>query len=349
MNTGASVVDAAAAAAAAASAAVVVAHHDRPSFSKRTRLGGQSKMRNLRDKRQRQRLYQLRHCPSTGSSDAHAHALVHDGWKCFQKKRCGFSDRSRAWSDETNQKHPLHPDPHFNPSSSTTCFFFYYSSNPLFLLFFFSLSLPSSLHPCIHLFIDSSIHSFIHSGHFYSAPSSPLLLRGAPCPSVHSPIGLVIHISIYSSMLPSVHLSNHAYIYLSIRADFHQSIHPSLGLFIHLSIQPSAHLSIHLYIYLFIHLFIHFSMITHLFVHRSIQSSIHLTIYPSFNQSSHPCIIQSSTDLFIHPSTCPYIRPPPVHSTAHPLIKCFRIRLRQAYYALNTIEIDDCQLVTIYI
>ena len=25
-----------------------------------------------------------------------------------------------------------------------------------------------------------SIHSFIHSGHFYSAPSSPLLLRGAP-------------------------------------------------------------------------------------------------------------------------------------------------------------------------
>ena len=27
---------------------------------------------------------------------------------------------------------------------------------------------------------DSFIHSFIHSGHFYSAPSSPLLLRGAP-------------------------------------------------------------------------------------------------------------------------------------------------------------------------
>src|SRR6218665_256093 len=26
----------------------------------------------------------------------------------------------------------------------------------------------------------ASIHSFIHSGHFYSAPSSPLLLRGAP-------------------------------------------------------------------------------------------------------------------------------------------------------------------------
>src|SRR6218665_876349 len=24
------------------------------------------------------------------------------------------------------------------------------------------------------------MHSFIHSGHFYSAPSSPLLLRGAP-------------------------------------------------------------------------------------------------------------------------------------------------------------------------
>ena len=26
----------------------------------------------------------------------------------------------------------------------------------------------------------SFIHSFIHSGHFYSAPSSPLPLRGAP-------------------------------------------------------------------------------------------------------------------------------------------------------------------------
>ena len=28
--------------------------------------------------------------------------------------------------------------------------------------------------------VHSFIHSFIHSGHFYSAPSSPLLLRGAP-------------------------------------------------------------------------------------------------------------------------------------------------------------------------
>src|SRR6218665_3841448 len=30
------------------------------------------------------------------------------------------------------------------------------------------------------LYRVSTIHSFIHSGHFYSAPSSPLLLRGAP-------------------------------------------------------------------------------------------------------------------------------------------------------------------------
>src|SRR6218665_1660486 len=30
------------------------------------------------------------------------------------------------------------------------------------------------------LVIIEFIHSFIHSGHFYSAPSSPLLLRGAP-------------------------------------------------------------------------------------------------------------------------------------------------------------------------
>src|SRR6218665_633301 len=28
--------------------------------------------------------------------------------------------------------------------------------------------------------VYSFIHSFIHSGHFYSAPSSPLLLRGLP-------------------------------------------------------------------------------------------------------------------------------------------------------------------------
>src|SRR6218665_29970 len=30
------------------------------------------------------------------------------------------------------------------------------------------------------VFVRAKIHSFIHSGHFYSAPSSPLLLRGAP-------------------------------------------------------------------------------------------------------------------------------------------------------------------------
>src|SRR6218665_3637235 len=39
-------------------------------------------------------------------------------------------------------------------------------------------------HTCIppHKFIHilTFMHSFIHSGHFYSAPSSPLLLRGAP-------------------------------------------------------------------------------------------------------------------------------------------------------------------------
>src|SRR6218665_2033151 len=39
-----------------------------------------------------------------------------------------------------------------------------------------SLCPPYDLRPWIHSFI----HSFIHSGHFYSAPSSPLLLRGAP-------------------------------------------------------------------------------------------------------------------------------------------------------------------------
>ena len=39
------------------------------------------------------------------------------------------------------------------------------------------------LHTYAELYIHSCIHSwinFFHSGHFYSAPSSPLLLRGAP-------------------------------------------------------------------------------------------------------------------------------------------------------------------------
>src|SRR6218665_1204807 len=37
------------------------------------------------------------------------------------------------------------------------------------------------MHKCLNNSAPRSfIHSFIHSGHFYSAPSSPLLLRGAP-------------------------------------------------------------------------------------------------------------------------------------------------------------------------
>ena len=41
------------------------------------------------------------------------------------------------------------------------------------------------VYACMHAFYTmhcmyAFIHSFIHSGHFYSAPSSPLLLRGAP-------------------------------------------------------------------------------------------------------------------------------------------------------------------------
>src|SRR6218665_641506 len=32
----------------------------------------------------------------------------------------------------------------------------------------------------IFLILLNAIHSFIHSGHFYCAPSSPLLLRGVP-------------------------------------------------------------------------------------------------------------------------------------------------------------------------
>src|SRR6218665_677058 len=46
------------------------------------------------------------------------------------------------------------------------------------------LSLRAAISDCfLHdlcRYLYSFIHSFIHSGHFYSAPSSPLLLRGAP-------------------------------------------------------------------------------------------------------------------------------------------------------------------------
>src|SRR6218665_1581702 len=38
----------------------------------------------------------------------------------------------------------------------------------------------SFIHSFIRSFIHSFIHSIIHSGYFYSASSSPLLLRGAP-------------------------------------------------------------------------------------------------------------------------------------------------------------------------
>src|SRR6218665_273445 len=34
--------------------------------------------------------------------------------------------------------------------------------------------------PIFQFLLSSFIHSFIHYGHFYSAPSGPLLLRGTP-------------------------------------------------------------------------------------------------------------------------------------------------------------------------
>src|SRR6218665_712897 len=52
----------------------------------------------------------------------------------------------------------------------------------------YSSAMPILIHPLPHASLTSElqtpstidVHSFIHSGHFYSAPSSPLLLRGAP-------------------------------------------------------------------------------------------------------------------------------------------------------------------------
>ena len=54
-------------------------------------------------------------------------------------------------------------------------------------IIFISQSWNSNNHKSLHLFITiprpgkgRNSDSFIHSGHFYSASSSPLLLRGAP-------------------------------------------------------------------------------------------------------------------------------------------------------------------------
>jgi len=42
------------------------------------------------------------------------------------------------------------------------------------------LCVDACMYICMHVCIHVLIHSFIHSSHFYSAPSSHLLLRGAP-------------------------------------------------------------------------------------------------------------------------------------------------------------------------
>src|SRR6218665_1385494 len=50
----------------------------------------------------------------------------------------------------------------------------------------------------------TAFHSFIHSGHFYSAPSSPLLLRGAP---VIARIGL-LHRVFHSEARRQLHVKD---------------------------------------------------------------------------------------------------------------------------------------------
>src|SRR6218665_1761083 len=54
--------------------------------------------------------------------------------------------------------------------------------------------------------IPCYIHSFIHSGHFYSAPSSPLLLRGAPdyCTDTVSEFHAEAHRQLQVKDLPKV-------------------------------------------------------------------------------------------------------------------------------------------------
>src|SRR6218665_3958545 len=51
------------------------------------------------------------------------------------------------------------------------------------------------------------VHSFIHSGHFYSTPSNPLLLRGAPDYSTDtvSEFHVEVHRQLQVKDLPKVH------------------------------------------------------------------------------------------------------------------------------------------------
>ena len=50
---------------------------------------------------------------------------------------------------------------------------------------FFKMGLNSIMYVLLLTSPSESPSSFIHSGYFYSAPSSPLLLRGAPDYSTH--------------------------------------------------------------------------------------------------------------------------------------------------------------------
>jgi len=66
------------------------------------------------------------------------------------------------------------------PSCLTSIFRYSVDCSSFICFYFLSFSFPWSLLLCLSTSFHSSIHSFIHSDHFYSASSSPFLLRSTP-------------------------------------------------------------------------------------------------------------------------------------------------------------------------
>lgn len=119
-------------------------------------------------------------------------------------------------------------------------------------VFIFPLSILSSIHLPIFLFMHPSIHLFTHLSthpsicqftHPFFYQFSPLFIFSAPIlPPIH------LFICLPSSIHPLVHLFNLLSLYSSFHAPFHTSILSFIHYpyFCHPSFQPSLHPSIHL-------------------------------------------------------------------------------------------------------
>lgn len=163
----------------------------------------------------------------------------------------------------------------------------------------------------IHLFTQSSIHSFTYSFN-------------------HS----LIHPFMNSLTQSSIHSLNHPFTHLSIHSCIHPLIHSVAQSFNH----PFIH-SIHSLIYPFLHAFIH--SLTHSLNHPFIHSIIHSLIYPFTHSSTHsfiPLLIHSFIHLFIYSVTHSFLHSlthsiihasSSIHSFSHPFIRWCSQRLNK--------------------